>query len=135
MNKKTIVLCIRGTLSAKDVLTDLCCTAEEFLSHEEETLLTQEEKGNESEAKMFQKSVRSKYNYRAHQGMVNAARAVSKMTYDMIKSELDKDPEYKLVLVGHSLGKKKFSKARSSCIIEFFDRFIGNFQILLSPFL
>lgn len=109
VHKKTIVLCIRGTLSAKDLLTDLCCTAEGFLSHEEEeeeAMLKQEEgeeKYNESET--FQKrSVQSKYNYRAHQGMVQAARGVSKMTYEMIRSELDRNPDYKLVLVGHSLG-------------------------------
>lgn len=28
--KKTLVLCVRGTYSAHDVLTDLCCTVEEF---------------------------------------------------------------------------------------------------------
>jgi hypothetical protein len=28
--KQTLVLCVRGTYSAHDVLTDLCCTAEEF---------------------------------------------------------------------------------------------------------
>lgn len=65
----------------------------------------QEDEGKKNDAETFQTNVRSKYNYRAHQGMVNAARGVSKMTYDLIKSELDKDPEYKLVLVGHSLGE------------------------------
>ena len=37
-NRKKIVLTIRGTLSAKDVLTDLCAIKEEFLTHEEENL-------------------------------------------------------------------------------------------------
>ena len=37
------MLCIRGTLSAKDVLTDLCCEAEDFLSYEEEMMKSDEE--------------------------------------------------------------------------------------------
>lgn len=99
------MLCIRGTLSAKDVLTDLCCEAEDFLSYEEEVMMS-EEGGKLDESGNVQNTVEAKSNFRAHQGMVQAARGVSKQTYEKIRSELDKNPDYKLVLVGHSLGKK-----------------------------
>jgi hypothetical protein len=98
-------------LSAKDILTDLCCTAEDFLSHEEEEqqqkqqqeLQQQNDKG-QNEVESFQNEFRVKYKARAHQGMVNAARGLSKMTHELISSELASNPDYNLVLVGHSLG-------------------------------
>jgi len=94
VEKKKIVLCIRGTLSAKDILTDLCCTAEDFLSHEEE----------EKDAESFRTKLGLNYRARAHQGMVSSARSVSKKTHHLIASELESNPDYQLVLVGHSLG-------------------------------
>ena len=48
--------------------------------------------------------IRSKYRARAHQGMLEGARGVSKMTRKIIAAELASNPEYKLVIVGHSLG-------------------------------
>jgi hypothetical protein len=96
VKKKKIVLCIRGTLSPKDILTDLCCTAEDFMSHEEEEMANNDEGPQE----VFKGHHRA----RAHQGMVNSARGVAKVTREVIKAELDANPGYNLVLVGHSLG-------------------------------
>jgi hypothetical protein len=41
---------------------------------------------------------------KAHQGMLEAAHSVSRMTRDKIASELEAHPELDLVLIGHSLG-------------------------------
>ena len=77
--QKKIVLCIRGTLSARDVLTDLCCNSEDF------------ETGGDGL-------------HRAHSGMLASARGVAESTKDIIAKELAAHPDYSLVLVGHSLG-------------------------------
>ena len=81
-----MVLSIRGTLSARDVLTDLCCTAEDFLAH--------------GEKDGFRTEIKS----RAHHGMLEGARGVAEATQEIIKSELRANPGYDLVIVGHSLG-------------------------------
>ena len=88
VTRKTIVLCIRGTLSPKDVLTDLCCTAEDFTSHEEEMRKTTKYKTS-----------------RAHHGMLESARGVAEMTRKLIATELAAQTDYDLIIVGHSLGK------------------------------
>jgi len=77
--QEKIVLCIRGTWSANDLLTDLCCTAEHF------------ETGTTGR-------------YKAHHGMLKAALGVANAALDFVTHELDKYPNYSLVLVGHSLG-------------------------------
>lgn len=76
---KKIVLAIRGTLSARDVLTDLCAAAETF------------ETG-------------CKGKHRAHHGMLEAAKRVADATGETVSAALDANPDYSLVLVGHSLG-------------------------------
>ena len=76
---KKLVLAIRGTLSARDVLTDLCAAAETY------------ETGCEGK-------------HRAHHGMLQAARGVATETAVSIDAELAINPDYSLVLVGHSLG-------------------------------
>ena len=103
MKRKHIVLCIRGTLSVRDLLTDLCCTAEDFLTHDASSNINQQS-FNEEEGGIDLTKIRSKYKARAHQGMLEAARGVSKMTRKIIAAELAANPEYKLVIVGHSLG-------------------------------
>lgn len=89
VKRKTIVLCIRGTLSPKDVLTDLCCTAEDF----------SDEIG---EIDYFRST---KTQARAHHGMLESARGVAEITRKLISSELASRPEYDLIIVGHSLGE------------------------------
>lgn len=76
--KKRIVLAIRGTWSAGDVLTDLCCTTESY-----------QVSGRE---------------YCAHHGMLAAARGVADVAEDIITKEFRDHPDYTLTLVGHSLG-------------------------------
>jgi Lipase (class 3) len=76
---RKIVLAIRGTLSPRDLLTDLCAVAETFETD-------------------------CPGNHRAHQGMLKAARCVAKETADIIDAELRANPDFSLVLVGHSLG-------------------------------
>ena len=93
VERKKIVLSIRGTLSARDVLTDLCCTAEAFLAHSDDV---------KSDNATF--NMETKFKARAHYGMLEAARGVAEVTKDIIKSELGKYPDYDLVVVGHSLG-------------------------------
>mmetsp|Transcript_19001 Transcript_19001/g.29265 ORF Transcript_19001/g.29265 Transcript_19001/m.29265 type:complete len:407 (+) Transcript_19001:654-1874(+) len=86
VERRKIVLCIRGTLSARDVLTDLCCTAEDFVPH-----------GNNTSKKTM-------HNSRAHHGMLEAARAVDRMTQRTVAAQMAENPDYGLVLIGHSLG-------------------------------
>jgi hypothetical protein len=93
VERKKIVLSIRGTLSARDVLTDLCCTAEEFLPHSGDVISTS-----------TTPNIETKFKARAHHGMLEAARGVSGATKEIITSELVEYPEYDLVIVGHSLG-------------------------------
>jgi len=77
--RKRIVLAIRGTWSAQDVLTDLCCTTEEY-------------------------SIGRKERLSAHSGMLTAARGVALLAEDTIVQELKDHQDYTLLLVGHSLG-------------------------------
>jgi hypothetical protein len=88
--KKTIVLCVRGTWSAHDVLTDLCCLPDEvpvefvrkgFLFNSKESVII-----------------------RAHHGMLKAALLMRDAVQDTILRELNENPGYSLVLVGHSMG-------------------------------
>ena len=83
-SRKHIVLCIRGTLSTRDVLTDLCCTSESF---------------NPITRKEHKVPIAS-----AHNGMYEAAMSVSRHTRSTIESLMLQYPEYSLVIVGHSLG-------------------------------
>lgn len=84
--RKTLVLCLRGTWSPHDILTSLCCTPED---RELSSL------GKEEGASLVM---------RGHHGMLEAAQAVQKAVEDVIRSELDARPDFKLVLVGHSMG-------------------------------
>jgi hypothetical protein len=76
--RKRIVLSIRGTWSAHDMLTDLCCTSEEYFV--------------------------GRRLHKAHNGMLAAARGVSSMAEDIVAKELEDNPGYSLLLVGHSMG-------------------------------
>ena len=87
--RKALVLCVRGTWSARDVLTDLCCTAEDY----------------EAPSSASSSTGPPPQRYCAHHGMLEAAKAVAGEMEDIIEKELDiLGPEYGLVLVGHSMG-------------------------------
>jgi hypothetical protein len=86
--KKAIVLCVRGTWSAHDVLSDLCCQPEELTL----PLRTIDKL----------KGVSSRI--RAHHGMLQAAMLLKEDVENMLLQELLKNPGFELVLVGHSMG-------------------------------
>mmetsp|Transcript_15311 Transcript_15311/g.21847 ORF Transcript_15311/g.21847 Transcript_15311/m.21847 type:complete len:947 (-) Transcript_15311:107-2947(-) len=98
IERRKIVLCIRGTLTPRDVITDLCCTAEDFLPHDEEN------------SNGFQGNIRLKRGFwsrdssRAHYGMLESARKLASKCKKLIQSELALYPDFGLVIVGHSLG-------------------------------
>jgi hypothetical protein len=60
------------------VLTDLCCTSEEYFV--------------------------GRRRHKAHNGMLAAARGVSSMAEEIVAEELEENPGYSLLLVGHSMG-------------------------------
>jgi hypothetical protein len=112
--RNDIVLSIRGTLSPRDVLTDLCASCENFLvednpevlsTTEEEPIITDSESvlGDIDETITSSDWPQVQFS-RAHSGMVEAARCVARMTAKIISEELQSDPSLSLVIVGHSLG-------------------------------
>ena len=100
--KKQLVLSIRGTLSAKDVLTDLCATAEDFDTFESESENGENGRIAGAVAGESQPLRKNKIRSRAHYGMIEAARSVSRMTQLKIAKELASSGDT-LVIVGHSL--------------------------------
>jgi len=100
--RNTIVLSIRGTLSPRDVLTDLCASCENFLVEDNpEVLSTEEEQIVTDDSESVLRDIEFS---RAHSGMVEGARFVARVTAKLISDELQLDPNYSLVIVGHSLG-------------------------------
>lgn len=92
--RKTLVLCIRGTWSPRDVLTDLCCNVDEYHGPKPKDDVHATPVGNGWEGKpLF-----------AHHGMLEAAMAVAAEVEELIEEELKANPGYGLVLVGHSMG-------------------------------
>lgn len=83
--KKTIILCIRGTMSVHDCLTDL---KGEYTPFDLVDPMTGELKA----AGMV------------HMGIMTCARNLSKKLKTMILDECFNHPDYTLVIVGHSLG-------------------------------
>ena len=91
--QKAIVLTVRGTWSASDILTDLCCTT--------------------SALPVADNSVTAVWSWlrpkraallEAHDGMVQAAVALKSALESHVASALEINPDYRLVLVGHSMG-------------------------------
>jgi len=101
--RKNIVLCIRGTLNAKDLLTDLCATAETWEGDEEE-----KEKEDVSTLRRILSKTSGTFNHgnqlRAHHGMTEGARGVAQLAREIVEKELASNPNFSLVIVGHSLG-------------------------------
>ena len=108
VQRQNIVLSIRGTLSARDVLSDLCCTVDDFCIYNapgsnhtsNHTFSTSSNTSNSSNTHSH-----SHIGYsRAHHGMLESARGVELMTRSILEQEFKSHPDYNLVIVGHSLG-------------------------------
>lgn len=98
--RKAIVLGIRGSLSLRDVLTDLCASSENFIVEDEPLGIGSSDDGGAAVVMTPPPLIVG----RAHKGMVDAARSVAHMTGRIIADELAARPDYTLVIVGHSLG-------------------------------
>jgi Lipase (class 3) len=97
--KRNIVLCIRGTWSAHDILTDLCCVPKTY------DLPSRRRSTNETESEYFSITSGPLHDsICAHQGMLQAANLLRKDVETLIREELKANPGLSLVLVGHSLG-------------------------------
>ncbi len=128
VKRRSIVLSIRGTLSPRDVLTDLCASTENFIVEDcsdgnftaadaAGNIATIGDIGCDGESQIntsqpLQPSIVTKTTYtkppliigRAHKGMIDAAKSVGRMTGKIITEELRSHPDYSLVILGHSLG-------------------------------
>jgi hypothetical protein len=93
--RQNVVLTVRGTLNAPDLLTDLCAAAETFVSGEDGS--------EEGDPRLFPR-LRPSRAARAHQGMLEGARGVAKTARPIVEKELSDHPNYNLVIVGHSMG-------------------------------
>jgi hypothetical protein len=96
--RKTIVLSIRGSLSPRDILTDLICSCENFFVEDDVEI------GGIFDVASNATTPPPLILGRAHKGMVDAARSIAGMTGKIISDELDANPDYALIIVGHSLG-------------------------------
>jgi len=110
---QNLILCIRGMLSPKDILTDLCCVGEDFYNIDDDNM-----DDNNGVEVVFGS---------AHQGMIHAAWSVANMTQDINTNELKANPNFNLVIVSHSLGgvKSVFFFTRMS---KYFDNRIHCFR-------
>jgi len=97
IKRKAIVMGIRGSLSPRDILTDLCASSENFIAEDDPNIGDIGEMNNSSTTPPLIIG-------RAHKGMVDAAKSVARMTGKTISDELDAQPDFSLVIVGHSLG-------------------------------
>jgi Lipase (class 3) len=91
--RRRIVLCLRGTWTAHDVLNDLCCEADD--------LRVSDDKSPSSYYYLRRGSSRQA---RVHHGMLLAAKAIQEELEPVLEAELEERPDYSLVLAGHSMG-------------------------------
>ena len=89
---------IRGTVSPRDILTDLCASSESFIVEDDPEAIG--DISNDSVTGSKSPLIIG----RAHKGMVDAAKSVARMTGKLVSDQLNVYPDYSLVIVGHSLG-------------------------------
>jgi hypothetical protein len=92
--RKRIVLCLRGTWSPHDVLSDLCCEADTVV-------VPPARRSSNTSLKWTKRKPRT---FRAHHGMLKAARAIEAKVKSVLEKEFEERPDYSLVIVGHSMG-------------------------------
>jgi hypothetical protein len=105
-SKQKIVLCVRGTWTPHDILTDLGCTAEDFDVDPPpaRSLATSSMLGDLVRSPTKYLWSTSSKRLRAHHGMLESARALLLFVEPILKKELELNPNFSLVLVGHSMG-------------------------------
>lgn len=89
LRKKSIVVCIRGTWSASDILTDLCCTYDEFKI---------------PRTRYFSGRWASEETILVHHGMAAATKLLKIEIEDVVMRALRENPGFRLIIVGHSMG-------------------------------
>lgn len=114
VERKAIVLSIRGTMSPRDILTDLCASCENFFVEDKSEVVEIGDIECDDGRGYANSSLSTIMVGRAHKGMVYAAKSISKMTGKIITDELRSKADYSLVIVGHSLGGGVAGKL-SSC--------------------
>jgi len=113
--RQALVVSVRGTWSVHDVLTDLCCTSQDFSVDKSDSKEEGEKEWSLSKrlwnwfypqttpvntaSSSHQNSIPS-----AHHGMLEAAQWLMNATQDFVDEEMRKNPQYSLVLCGHSMG-------------------------------
>jgi hypothetical protein len=111
-NHKSIVLCVRGTWSPQDVLTDLCCTPR---------ALDEDSSGSDSSTSQNWSSLFSERSKKrqifGHHGMLEAAKALQRDSESLLDHELKENPDFKLVLVGHSMGGTLYEIQKTSIML------------------
>ena len=101
---RSIVLCVRGTATVRDVLTNLSFEGDHALRGEEDDYETFAAKAGEGQRAAGGDSEMRGNNVRAHGGMVSSARFIAKETRLMVEDEMSTHEGYRLVLCGHSMG-------------------------------
>lgn len=109
VERKALVLSIRGTMSPRDILTDLCASCENFFVEDESNFVEigdiEGDSDMNSDVSHDTVAVISPIMVgRAHKGMVDAAKSVARITGKIISDELRAESDCSLVIVGHSLG-------------------------------
>jgi hypothetical protein len=98
-NHKSIVLCVRGTWSPQDLLTDLCCTPRAL----DDDCSSWKTSRSQTWSSRFPDRCQRRQIF-GHHGMLEAAKALQRDSEILLDHELKENPGFKLVLVGHSMG-------------------------------
>lgn len=101
-HQKAIVLSIRGTWSASDLLTDLCCSTSVLPPSSSSSSKSAINNATAALKQWFRSNRHS--TLEAHHGMVQAAVALRDSLQHRVEAALKKHPDHRLVLVGHSMG-------------------------------
>ncbi|KAG5341022.1 hypothetical protein C0989_012226 [Termitomyces sp. Mn162] len=109
-----VVLVLRGTMSLNEIAADLTCNAEDFepavTGEEEVTTLPGQyafPSMSQKEANASSATLSTAPRYHVHSGMLRMARAMGgtgKPVHVAVQEALHHNPDYDLVLCGHSLG-------------------------------
>ncbi|KAJ3928749.1 MAG: hypothetical protein NXY57DRAFT_901446 [Lentinula lateritia] len=109
-SRAQVVLILRGTMSLNEIAVDLSCESEEFepasTANSEALVPGQYDFSRRASAPSIDSSITPK-RYLVHSGMLRMARAmgdVGKPVHLAVHEALQRNPDYGLVMCGHSLG-------------------------------